>query len=53
MANLDLTDTVYMERFTSAGLSVFTWRQRKLEVHCRLDFFLISLPRNSNFCYKC
>ena len=39
MANLYLTD---IWRDLHPQDSVFTWRQRKLEVHCRLDFFLIS-----------
>ena len=39
MANLDLTD---IWRDLHPQDDVFTWRQRKPEVHCRLDFFLIS-----------
>ena len=39
MQNLDLND-VWRER-NLVG-SRFTWRKRKLEIYCRLDFFLIS-----------
>ena len=39
MQNLDLNN-VWRER--NPDRSRFTWRKRKPEIHCRLDFFLIS-----------
>ena len=39
MDNLDLTD---IWRNMHPDECRFTWRQREPEIHCRLDFFLIS-----------
>ena len=37
--NLDLIDAW---RVLNPEISRFTWRQKKPEVHCRLDFFLVN-----------
>ena len=42
--NLDLIDAW---RVLNPEISRFTWRQKKPEVHCRLDFFLVN---QTTFC---
>ena len=42
--NPDLTDA---RRVLNPESSRFTWRQKKPEIHCRLDFFLVN---QTNFC---
>jgi len=42
--NLDLID---VWRVLNPEISRFTWRQKKPEVHCRLDFFRVN---QSTFC---
>ena len=37
--NLDL---IHAWRVLNRVSSIFTWRQKKPEIHCRLDFFLIN-----------
>ena len=37
--NLDLID---VWRVLNRVSSIFTWREKKPEIHCRLDFFLIN-----------
>ena len=46
--NLDLIDAW---RVLNPESSRFTWRQKKPEVHCRLDFFLVN--QTKLYCCRC